>query len=378
MQPVGRVERGWPADPAIIEAARRFVETAPAPVVVASHNDVDGLAAAVIVLRALETRAVPAVPLPAKRGEHVHHDGMRARIRALRPGSLIVLDMGSRAGPIVAGVPTLVIDHHVPSGIPDDTLLVNGFDREPVAPTSVLAYAVCRSLPGVAETAWIAALGAIADLGTAAPFAPLLGLTPRGKAWSAAVSLLNAGRRAPEDDSMTALQVLHGAAGVEDIAGGHAPGLDRLHQYRRVVQAEVSRCSRVPPRMLGDAALIRFSSGAQVHPLMATRWSRRLAPAVVIAANDGFVPGRVNFAVRNAAGIDLLHWLRSVPFRPSPAAEYANGHPRATGGSLPAEEFETFVRALYGRARSAGDDRGPAHADEQLVQPRQRHQDIDQ
>lgn len=190
MQPVGIVERGWPADAGIIEAAREFVETAPAPVVVASHNDVDdGLAAAVIVLRALETRAVPAVPLPAKRGEHVHRDSMRARIRALRPGSLIVLDVGSRSGPILAGVPTLVIDHHVPSGIPDDTLLVNGFDREPVAPASVRAYAVCRSLPGVVETAWIAALGAIADLRTASPFAPLLGLSPRGKAWSVAVSL---------------------------------------------------------------------------------------------------------------------------------------------------------------------------------------------
>jgi single-stranded-DNA-specific exonuclease len=367
----------WPADSNAIAAARRFLEHSRGRIVVASHNDVDGLAAAVIVLRALAASRVEAVPLPARRGEHVHRDSMRARIRALRPGSLVVLDMGSRPGPILPGVPTLVIDHHVPSGVPEGALLLNGFDREPVAPTSVLAFTVCRGLPGVANAAWIAALGAIADLGTAAPFASLLSLNPRGNAWSAAVSLLNAGRRAPQDDAMTALHVLDAAADIDDIVRGGVPGVDRLQEYKRVVHAEVSRCSRVPPRLIGDAALIRFSSAAQVHPLVATRWSRRLAPAVVIAANDGFLPGRVNFAVRNATGIDLLQWLQHLPFAPSPAAEYANGHPRATGGSLPVDEFETFLQALP-KARSAGHDGRPAHAGEQLVQPGQRHENVDE
>ena len=58
-------------------------------------------------------------------------------------------------------------------------------------------------------------------------------------------------------------------------------------------------------------------SAAQVHPLIATRWSRRLAPAIVVAANEGFLPGRVNFAIRSHANVNLLQWLRTLPFTPS-------------------------------------------------------------
>jgi hypothetical protein len=96
--------------------------------------------------------------------------------------------------------------------------------------------------------------------------------------------------------------------------------------------------------------LIRFASGAQVHPLVAIRWSHRLRPRIVIAANDGYLPGRTNFAVRSAGDIDLLAWLRARPFRPSPRSEYANGHARATGGSLSTIDFDRFLTAIGFRA----------------------------
>ena len=346
--------RDWPADADALRSAREFLARAEAPVVIAAHNDVDGLAAMRIVDRALEAAGVEALPLPARRGEHVHRDSMRDRIRALAPQTLVVVDMGTRPGPILPGVPTLVIDHHDASqGTPDGALLVNGWDREPVAPSSVLAWVVARDLLPDEALAWVAALGAIADLGTAVPSAlrDLLGVDTRGRNWSAAVSLLNAARRAPADDAMAAYRVLAAARNAKEIAEQRVPGADRLDAYRREVQAEVARCSRVPPVMMGDAALIRFASAAQVHPIVATRWSTRLAPAVVIAANDGFLPGRVNFAVRNASGIDLLAWLRALPFTPASDAEYANGHARATGGSLATADFARFVDVL--RARPA-------------------------
>ena len=102
----------------------------------------------------------------------------------------------------------------------------------------------------------------------------------------------------------------------------------------------------MPPVKLGPAALVRFSSAAQVHPVVAARWTRRLAPAVVIAANDGYLPGRVNFALRSAAPADLLAWLRRLPFAPAHEGEYANGHARATGGSLTPDDFERFLAAV--------------------------------
>jgi len=341
----------WPADAEALAAAARFIDECSSPVVVASHNDADGLSGAVIVLRALAARGIAAEPMPSRRGEHVHRDPMRGRIAALAPRALIVVDMGTRPGSILPGVPTLIVDHHdATGGVPPDALIVNGYDREPVASSSVLAYLVCRQVPGLERSAWLGAFGAVADLGSAAPFASLLGIEARGTAWSKAVSLVNAARRAPEDDALTALRVLEEASGVQEIAGVRTPGADRLQAYSAAVQGEVSRCARVAPRMLGEAALIRVSSAAQVHPLVAARWSRRLAPAVVIAANDGFLSGRVNFAMRSSSDVNLLAWLRDLPFTPSADAEYANGHPRATGGSLSRDEFERFVQVLRERA----------------------------
>lgn len=279
---------------------------------------------------------------------------MRARILALRPDALIVVDMGSRPGPIIEGLPTLLVDHHDASaGTPPGAVVVNGYDREPVAPSSVLAYLICRDMQDAGNAAWLGALGAVADLGSAAPFRSLLGMTPRGGAWRTAVSLLNAARRAPQDDVGAAFRVLDAAGSVEDIASGRVEGVEKLEAYRRAVQREVARCSRVAPLVLGDAALIRFASGAQVHPIVAIRWSTRLAPRVVIAANEGFLPGRVNFAIRSAADVNLLEWLRALPFTPSTDAEYANGHPRATGGSLGIEDFERFVQAVRLRIQNS-------------------------
>jgi single-stranded-DNA-specific exonuclease len=157
---------------------------------------------------------------------------------------------------------------------------------------------------------------------------------------------------------MAALRVLKRATGVHEIVSDRIPGVDRLRAYSDAVRAEVDRCARVAPQLIGDAALIRFSSAAQVHPIVATRWSRRLAPAVVIAANEGFLPGRVNFAIRSGSDVNLLEWLRALPFYPSASAEYANGHPRATGGSVTIEEFDQLVQVVRERAA----DRGPSFA----------------
>jgi hypothetical protein len=47
---------------------------------------------------------------------------------------------------------------------------------------------------------------------------------------------------------------------------------------------------------------VRFSSPFQLHPLAVLMWSRRLAPRLVVAANDGYLPGRVNFSIRGGEG----------------------------------------------------------------------------
>src|SRR3712207_8830485 len=54
---------------------------------------------------------------------------------------------------------------------------------------------------------------------------------------------------------------------------------------------------------------------------VATAWARRLAPRMVIAANDLYVPGMVNFAVRGGEG-DLRMLLRAA--LPDARGEFAH------------------------------------------------------
>lgn len=360
----------WPAPPERIGTARELLTTLAGRrgrVIVAPHGDVDGLAAGALTLRALERiGATPIVCLPGK-GEHVHTPAMRDRLAAIEADGLVVLDMGSRAGPIVPGLPTIVVDHHDAREIPDVTVYVSGAGCEPVAPTALLAYVLLGALAPLDDLGWLAWLGTAGDLGMAHPFAdelaPIMARSRKTHVQKA-VSLVNAARRSSRYRPELALDVLLAARDPVDIARGTVPGVDELAACREEVNAELARVSRIPPRIVGDVALLRFSSPAQIHPLVATRWTTRLAPKIVIAANDGYLPGRVNFALRSASDTDLLAFLRGLGLG-QVEGEFANGHPRATGGSIPPAEFARLLQALgfpsprpaaatSPRARSAG------------------------
>jgi single-stranded-DNA-specific exonuclease len=61
-----------------------------------------------------------------------------------------------------------------------------------------------------------------------------------------------------------------------------------------------------------------------------------------MCANTGYLPGRINFAVRTAAARNLLDFLRE--HKPSGAGEdYGRGHDKATGGSLTPEQWSAFL-----------------------------------
>lgn len=341
----------WPAPPDEMAAARRLLgdlAARHARVIIAPHGDADGLAAGVLALRAIERLgATPITCLPGK-GEHVHSPAMRDRLEAIDADGLVVLDMGSRTGPIVAGLPTIVIDHHDARHVPDSVIFISAAGYEPVAPTALLAYELLRVLVDIEDLAWLAWLGTVGDLGMSHPFGEELAgaMTVHRKTHvQKAVSLVNAARRAGRYRPEVALDVLLAARTPADIARGNVPGVDELVACREEVNAELARVARTAPRIAGDVALLRFSSPAQIHPLVATRWVTRLAPKIVIAANDGYLPGRVNFAVRSAANVDLLAFLRGLGLG-AVEGEFANGHPRATGGSIPPAEFARLLLAL--------------------------------
>ncbi len=289
------------------------------------HWDADGLAAAAIALRARGESADDAVLL--ERGQTPFGPDP-----PLPTGSVALLDWGIR--PFAR--PGVVIDHHAPeAGLRADQLALSGYRAVPETSTAPLVRTLLPDAP-----AWLAAVGAFGDLGRAgfslrecrgAPKAPVRRLT----------ALVNAPRRVPDGPVREALALLvESESPVDALADPRAAVLDRCREeWRR----DFVRVLKTPPAVEHAVALIEFESPYQVHPLVATAWSRRLAPRVVVAANSGYLPDRVNFALRGGQGDLRLFLRRAVP---GLGGEFANGHDRATGGSLPPEEWARLKGAL--------------------------------
>ncbi|HVE91487.1 MAG TPA: DHH family phosphoesterase [Actinomycetota bacterium] len=293
---------------------------------VVPHTDADGLAAGALALRFRGESAEPAVLLG--RGKTPFG---AAKLPA---GELAVLDWGMRQG----GPPGLIVDHHAPEAEPrDDQVLVSGFGERPEVSTSVLVARIVPEPP-----MWLAAMGAFGDLGTAAFSLPGLEQAPAGPI-RRLTPLINAPRRLPDGPVREALALLvdhpDAASALRD------PRIQILREAKEEWTAAYKQALRTPPQMRGDLALIRFTSPYQIHPLVAQAWKRRLAPRVVLVANDEYLPGKVNFVVRGGTG-DLRKLLRHA--LPDVQGEYAHGHPAATGGSLGPETFERLLDALAG------------------------------
>jgi single-stranded-DNA-specific exonuclease len=171
-------------------------------------------------------------------------------------------------------------------------------------------------------------VGAVGDLGPAGFAMPECHGAPRAAVRRLA-GLVNAARRVPGGPVRTALALL-----VEHESAPDALLDERvaaLEEAKRAWKGELERVMRTPPEVGGDVALIRFSSPCQVHPLVATAWARRLAPRIVVAANDGYLPGRVSVAARGG-GAGLPAQLRAAL-------------PGAGGCSLAPEDFERLLEA---------------------------------
>ncbi len=292
---------------------------------VVPHTDADGLAAGAIALRARGEQASAAIVLGRGQTPFGPHP-------PIEDGSLAVLDWGVRK----LFRPGLIVDHHEPEEQPDpDQVLVSGHGEEPETSTAPLVRRIFPEAPR-----WLAAIGALGDLGDAAWALPECAGVARGPV-RRVVPLVNAARRVPDGPVRLALELLtqheSPAAVLDD------KRISSLDEARARWRGEYERVIHTAPRISGDVAVIRFASDCQVHPLVATAWARRLRPRSVIGANDGYLEDRVNFAVRGGSG-DLRRLL--VDALPGVKGEFAHGHARATGGSLSPADFDLLLRAL--------------------------------
>jgi single-stranded-DNA-specific exonuclease len=322
-----------------------------AHIVVFCHFDADGLAAGAILARGLTRLGYTAVTvLPSARGESAFVDDARARLAAQRPAALIVTDLGVNAAGVLPEVPTLYVDHHMAEGTPPGAVVVSGYRWDPIPCSAWLAYELLVPLVSLDDLAWVAALGILSDLGDRAPWPRLAEVKRRfgATALKEAVALVNAARRAPAFDIDTPLRMLLEVDGPKALATDEARGAGRLRAYRAEVNAALKEARRAAPRFaVGQPwALVRFASPCQVHPLIAQQWRGRLPGHVVMAANDGYLPGVVAFSARTKrADLSLPQLLQAVDLG-ALNGTFGHGHARASGGHLPPEAFEALLAAL--------------------------------
>ncbi len=320
------------------------------PVAVLCHNDADGLSAGALFKRALTRAGRNAEVRVVGRGESAWSNEIRVEFADRDVGGFVVGDLGTRAEAVLPGVPTVVVDHHVPRQAAESdgvVTVLSGYREDPVPTTSLMAYRCASALAPAEDLLWLCAVGLVGDLGDKAPF-PELAVAKKlytATALREAVSLINAPRRTATGDYGPALDLLLAADSPKDMLSGRHPGLDALHAARGEVKAATDAARKIAPKVFGDFALIEMASGCQIHPLIAQQWRMRLKDKVVLAANHGYRPGWVHFAARTALPRNLIALLRDVA-PPGADENYGGGHEQASGGALRLEDWPVFLRNI--------------------------------
>jgi single-stranded-DNA-specific exonuclease len=272
----------------------------------------------------------------------------REIIEKAAPDFLFVMDLGSQPQEILGKIPVCFVDHHRPGGALDKDVLISAYNWNPVPNTSLIIYDLCAALTDVSGLDWIAAIGAMSDLGERAPF-ELLQTAKKlytAKHLKEATSLVNASRRAARYEPEIAAQALLKHDNPKDLVNSDAPEVERLREARAEVKHELDEAKKAAPKFSGNVALLRINSACQIHPLIAQIWRSRLpAKFIVICANEGYQPNRINFSARSHSSVNALEFLRSIELNVTEGS-YAQGHDAATGGSLPPETWNKLLNKL--------------------------------
>ncbi|WP_244492382.1 phosphoesterase [Aureimonas sp. AU12] len=314
------------------------------------HNDADGLSAGVVLAKTLRQAKLSPVIRIIGKGDNAYSDAFRSEVEAYqsRQGvtGLILTDVGTSTGPVTEIMPTIIVDHHVPTGIPEHATVISGIDDNPIPTSSLLAYRCALTVFDAEALLWLAALGIIGDMAEKDGFpemeeARAYGITALRKA----ASLVNAPRRSSSGDASPAFALLERATGPKQVLSGEFEETAVLLAARDEVRAEVEKARKAAPKIVGPVAIVPIDSACQIHPLIAQTWSGRLKAPIVMAANFGYRPGWVHFAARTGQDADIPAFLAGV--RPPGANEqYGKGHRLASGGALRVADWNIFVRTL--------------------------------
>lgn len=340
---------GTPNQEAAMQAFRQFVaQMSHSSRLVAIHDsDADGVTAGVVWQRAFERAGFASVHrVIPDRERNAWTPNNRAIIQSANPAYLFVMDLGSRSEPVISGVPTCFIDHHHPEGVPDGDTLITAYTWEPIPNTSLIIWELAQTIADISDLDWIAAIGTLSDLGDRAPF-ELLTTAKRkytAKYLKEATALINASRRASHYDPEVAARALLNHPNPKALVNSESADVQQLRSAREEVKLALDEARKAAPIFSGNVALLRMNSPCQIHPLIAQSWRGRLPKLVVIAANEGYMPGRVNFAARSNT-VNVLEFLRSQNISAGEGS-YGHGHDQASGGSLSIELWNELLAKL--------------------------------
>lgn len=338
-------------------------------------KDADGLTSGAILQKTLVLLGLDPDLISAhllQKGSNIHDEAERNAMAAHKAEYVFILDQGSRKSGPVIDTPhkALVLDHHyaLEDDFPEGAQHVTACNSPPVATSSLLTYHICSALhDGVREACdWLCVMGTHGDLGNTLkwepPF-PDMKSTFKAytkKALNDAVSLINAPRRTATYDVPGAWKALTSASAPAELLKNKT-----LLAARAEVNAEVERCTHTAPKFSKDAriAVFRINSAAQIHPVIATRWAGHLQSPkleVILVANDGYLPGMVNFSCRIPRSarardppVNIIEVLKDIAdkaqdstLRARLGESFARGHKEASGGIVPKAEFEELMDIL--------------------------------
>lgn len=319
--------------------------------VVAMHDcDADGIAAGVLWQRGLErlgfsniARVIP------DRERNAWTLVNRARAASTAPEYFFLLDLGSQSRRVVENAPHCLIDHHQPEGAPDGDILISAYRWNPIPNTSWLLWDLLQPLINIDDLDWVSVIGTLSDLGEKAPF-DLINTAKKkytAKYLKEATTLVNAPRRASHYHPEAAATALLNHENPKDFVLSNSSEVLELKTAREEVKAALQEAKKAAPvfSKMHPVALVRVSTPCQVHPLIAQIWRTRLPKYIVIAANDQYLPGRVNFSARASTQFNVLEFLRGFQISDGEGS-FGHGHDQASGGSLPVARWNELIQAM--------------------------------
>lgn len=322
--------------------------------VIACRGDAAGMASARMAARWFADRGegTSAVVLTPEKGRLLTGRRLAERAQQVGAGAVLALDLGASDEAVLPRVATLQINVH---GHPAKlkASIIEAAAPQVVEPAGMVLYRLLGELGGVGHLAWLATMAAEAGHPKAArPTLPAGAKRFSRTALREVAVLLNSAGRSSDPATAEAMALLERNDGPEELLADDSAELDRLRRCRAEVMRALARWSRQRPHFMWRVALVPVASPCRIEEILAAMWTRQLERYMVVAANSGYVPGKVHIIARTASPDRDLLLLLDKTAPDGLEQPFALGRRDYVEAILPRKVWEKMLRKM--RFREAG------------------------